>query len=144
MAKYDDNKIVRCSSAQTQDQVNRLSPDRRVLYSATSESPFARASSATNSYDENRQIGESGDAVEAPSEASEIRAVLDDYVIGRIGQLSLSVAVYIIISDFLRRCSETELQSNILCRTQGSATFFSQTLPNPSGSLAIAGRHGAD
>ncbi|SHH51133.1 ATP-dependent Clp protease ATP-binding subunit ClpX [Sporobacter termitidis DSM 10068] len=135
MAKYDDNKIVRCSfCGKRQDQVNRIIAGQGASY-ICNECIALCTSILGDEFVPMKIVrsGESGDTVERLPRPQEIRAVLDDYVIGQeLAKISLSVAVY----NHYKRIyyggnSETELQkSNILMigPTGVGKTFLAQTL----------------
>jgi ATP-dependent Clp protease ATP-binding subunit ClpX len=135
MPKYDDNKIVRCSfCGKRQDQVSRIIAGQGSCYICNEcvalctsilgdEFLPIRASSH----------GEMGEPVERLPKPAEIRAVLDDYVIGQEeAKITLSVAVY----NHYKRIyyggmNEVELQkSNILLvgPTGSGKTYLAQTL----------------
>ena len=135
MAKYDDNKIVRCSfCGKRQDQVNRIIAGQGASY-ICNECIALCTSILGDEFVPMKIVrsGESGDAVERLPRPAEIRAVLDEYVIGQdTAKISLSVAVYNHYKRiFYGAGSETELQkSNILMvgPTGVGKTFLAQTL----------------
>ena len=135
MAKYDDNKIVRCSfCGKRQDQVNRIIAGQGASYICNE--CIALCTSILGDEFVPMKIartGDSGGSVDRLPRPAEIRAVLDEYVIGQdSAKISLSVAVY----NHYKRIyfganSETELQkSNILMvgPTGVGKTFLAQTL----------------
>jgi len=135
MAKYDDNKIVRCSfCGKRQDQVNRIIAGQGASY-ICNECIALCTSILGDEFVPMKIVrsGESGDAVERLPRPSEIRAVLDEYVIGQeTAKISLSVAVYNHYKRiFFGSSSDTELsKSNILMvgPTGVGKTFLAQTL----------------
>jgi ATP-dependent Clp protease ATP-binding subunit ClpX len=135
MAKYDDNKIVRCSfCGKRQDQVNRIIAGQGASY-ICNECIALCTSILGDEFVPMKIVrsGDSGDAVERLPKPAEIRAVLDDYVIGQdTAKISLSVAVYNHYKRiFFGGSSDTELsKSNILMvgPTGVGKTFLAQTL----------------
>ncbi len=135
MAKYDDNKIVRCSfCGKRQDQVNRIIAGQGASY-ICNECIALCTSILGDEFVPMKIVksGETGEMIERLPKPAEIRAVLDEYVIGQeTAKISLSVAVY----NHYKRVyyggsSDTELQkSNILMvgPTGVGKTFLAQTL----------------
>ena len=85
MAKYDDNKIVRCSfCGKRQDQVNRIIAGQGASY-ICNECIALCTSILGDEFVPMKIVrsGETGDTVERLPKPAEIRAVLDDYVIGQ-------------------------------------------------------------
>jgi ATP-dependent Clp protease ATP-binding subunit ClpX len=135
MAKYDDNKIVRCSfCGKRQDQVNRIIAGQGASYICNE--CIALCTSILGDEFVPMKIVRSEDSdglVERLPKPAEIRAVLDDYVIGQDkAKISLSVAVYNHYKRiFFGSGNDTELQkSNILLvgPTGVGKTFLAQTL----------------
>ena len=135
MAKYDDNKIVRCSfCGKRQDQVNRIIAGQGASY-ICNECIALCTSILGDEFVPMKIVksGETGSTVERLPKPAEIRAVLDDYVIGQdAAKITLSVAVYNHYKRiFYGKNSDTELQkSNILLAgpTGVGKTFLAQTL----------------
>ncbi len=135
MAKYDDNKIVRCSfCGKRQDQVNRIIAGQGASYICNE--CIALCTSILGDEFVPMKIVRSeeneGDVESLPKPA-EIRAVLDDYIIGQEkAKISLAVAVYNHYKRiFYGSNNDTELQkSNILLvgPTGSGKTLFAQTL----------------
>ncbi len=135
MAKYDDNKIVRCSfCGKRQDQVNRIIAGQGSSYICNE--CIALCTSILGDEFVPMKVVRSeepeslSDRLPKPAE---IRAVLDEYVIGqKTAKISLAVAVYNHYKRiFYGANSETELQkSNILMigPTGVGKTFLAQTL----------------
>ena len=150
MHKYDDNKIVRCSFCGKQrDQVSRIHAGQGSCYICNE--CFALCTSILG--DEFLPIrasshGEMGEPVERLPKPAEIRAVLDDYVIGQEeAKITLSVAVY----NHYKRIyyggmNEVELQkSNILLvgPTGSGKTYRADAGPHPPGAVCHRGRDDA-
>jgi ATP-dependent Clp protease ATP-binding subunit ClpX len=135
MAKYDENKIVRCSfCGKRQDQVNRIIAGQGASY-ICNECIALCTSILGDEFVPMKIVrsGETGETVDRLPRPAEIRAVLDDYIIGQeTAKISLSVAVYNHYKRiFYGSSSETELQkSNILIvgPTGSGKTMFAQTL----------------
>lgn len=135
MAKYDDNKIVRCSfCGKRQDQVNRIIAGQGSSY-ICNECIALCTSILGDEFVPMKIVkpGYSGESSERLPRPAEIRGVLDDYVIGQeTAKISLSVAVYNHYKRiFYGGNSDTELQkSNILLvgPTGSGKTLFAQTL----------------
>ncbi|UOO36905.1 ATP-dependent Clp protease ATP-binding subunit ClpX [Oscillospiraceae bacterium CM] len=135
MAKYDDNKIVRCSfCGKRQDQVNRIIAGQGASYICNE--CIALCTSILGDEFVPMKIVRSddhGDLSEKLPKPAEIRAVLDEYVIGQeTAKISLAVAVYNHYKRiFFGGTNDTELQkSNILLvgPTGSGKTLFAQTL----------------
>jgi len=135
MPKYDDNKIIRCSfCGKRQDQVSRIIAGQGNCYicnecvalcTSILGDEFLPIRASTR--------GDMVDAVERLPKPSEIRAVLDDYVIGQDeAKVTLSVAVY----NHYKRIyyggvNDVDLQkSNIMLigPTGSGKTYLAQTL----------------
>jgi ATP-dependent Clp protease ATP-binding subunit ClpX len=135
MAKYDDSKIVRCSfCGKRQDQVNRMISGQGATY-ICNECIALCTSILGDEFVPMKFVRPSEDSErnERLPKPAEIRAVLDDYVIGQdAAKISLAVAVY----NHYKRiyyggASDTEIQkSNILMvgPTGVGKTFLAQTL----------------
>lgn len=135
MAKYDENKVVRCSfCGKRQDQVDRIIAGQGASY-ICNECIALCTSILGDEFipmqtvpSENQDIG--FDRLPKPKE---IRKILDDYIVGQeTAKIALSVAVY---NHYKRiaygESTETELQkSNILIvgPTGSGKTMFAQTL----------------
>jgi ATP-dependent Clp protease ATP-binding subunit ClpX len=134
MAKYDD-KTVRCSfCSKRQDQVDRLIAGPNSIY-ICNECIALCTSILGDDFVPMKFVrpNEPGDRTERLPKPAEIRAVLDDYVIGQdSAKISLAVAVYNHYKRiFYGGASETELQkSNILMvgPTGVGKTFLAQSL----------------
>lgn len=135
MAKYDDNKIVRCSfCGKRQDQVNRIIAGQGSSY-ICNECIALCTSILGDEFVPMNIVGTSvdGETKQRLPKPAEIRTVLDDYVIGQeMAKVSLAVAVYNHYKRiFYGGNNETELQkSNILLLgpTGSGKTLFAQTL----------------
>ena len=135
MAKYDDNKIVRCSfCGKRQDQVNRIIAGQGASY-ICNECIALCTSILGDEFVPMKIVHSDEDegTVERLPKPAEIRAVLDEYIIGQEkAKISLSVAVYNHYKRiFYGSKNDTELQkSNILLvgPTGSGKTLFAQTL----------------
>ena len=135
MAKYDDNKIVRCSfCGKRQDQVNRIIAGQGASY-ICNECIALCTSILGDEFVPMKIVrsDENDGEVERLPKPAEIRAVLDDYIIGQEkAKISLSVAVYNHYKRiFFGSPTDIELQkSNILLvgPTGSGKTLFAQTL----------------
>ncbi|NLM83106.1 MAG: ATP-dependent Clp protease ATP-binding subunit ClpX [Clostridiales bacterium] len=135
MPKYDDNKIVRCSfCGKRQDQVSRIIAGQGSCY-ICNECVALCTSILGDEFLPIRTSprGDIGETIERLPKPAEIRAVLDDYVIGQEeAKVTLSVAVY----NHYKRIyygglNDVELQkSNILLigPTGSGKTYLAQTL----------------
>ncbi len=135
MAKYDDNKIVRCSfCGKRQDQVNRIIAGQGASYICNECIALCTSILGDEFVPMKIVRSEENDGiVERLPKPAEIRAVLDDYIIGQEkAKISLSVAVYNHYKRiFYGGTNDTELQkSNILLvgPTGSGKTLFAQTL----------------
>lgn len=135
MAKYDDNKIVRCSfCGKRQDQVNRIIAGQGASYICNE--CIALCTSILGDEFVPMKIVRSEEnegTIERLPKPAEIRAVLDEYIIGQEkAKISLSVAVYNHYKRiYFGGTNDTELQkSNILLvgPTGSGKTLFAQTL----------------
>ena len=135
MAKYDDNKIVRCSfCGKRQDQVNRIIAGQGASYICNECIALCTSILGDEFVPMKIVRSEENDGdIERLPKPTEIRAVLDDYIIGQDkAKISLSVAVYNHYKRiFYGSPNDTELQkSNILLvgPTGSGKTLFAQTL----------------
>ncbi len=135
MAKYDDNKIVRCSfCGKRQDQVNRIIAGQGASYICNECIALCTSILGDEFVPMKIVRSEENDgSIERLPKPAEIRAVLDDYIIGQEkAKISLSVAVYNHYKRiFFGGTNDTELQkSNILLvgPTGSGKTLFAQTL----------------
>ena len=135
MAKYDDNKIVRCSfCGKRQDQVNRIIAGQGASY-ICNECIALCTSILGDEFVPMKIVRseENDDVIERLPKPAEIRAVLEEYIIGQEkAKISLSVAVYNHYKRiFFGSGNDTELsKSNILLvgPTGSGKTLFAQTL----------------